>query len=83
MTTAEVFILIPKKVYMKTQPYQTRVSENPDIKHKSAQLSIINRMRPKEHIEAEINEKLSEQELSVLMLMKIGSNVQIDGQIRS
>ena len=65
MTTAEEFILIPKKVYMKTQPYQTRVLEDPDIKHKSTQLSIINRMRPKEHIEAQINDKLSEQDSGV------------------
>ena len=65
MTTAEEFILIPKKVYMKTQPYQTRVLENPDIKHKSAELSIINRMRPKEHIEAQFNDKLSEQDSGV------------------
>ena len=65
MTTAEEFILIPKKVYMKTQPYQTRVLQNPDIKHKSAQLSIINRMRPKEHIEAQFNDKLSEQDCGV------------------
>ena len=65
MTTAEEFIFIPKKVYMKTQPYQTRVLENPDIKHKSAQLSIINRMRPKEHIEAQFNDKLSEQDSGV------------------
>ena len=45
---------------MKTQQYQTLVLENPDIKHKSAQLSIINRMRPKDslkaHKEAQINE---------------------------
>ena len=44
MTTE--FILIPK-IYMKTQPYQSLVLENPDINHKSAQLSIVKRMRPK------------------------------------
>ena len=65
MTTAEEIILIPKKVYMKTQPYPTRVLENPDFKHKSAQPSIINRMRPKEHIESQINGKLSEQDSGV------------------
>ena len=58
MSTAEEFILVPKKVYMKSHPYQTQVLEDPDVKHKSAQLSIIIRMRSKEHSEARIIEKL-------------------------
>ena len=65
MSTAEEFILVLKKVYMKSQPYQTQVLEDPDVKHKSAQLSIINRMRSKEHNGAQINEKLSEEDSDI------------------
>ena len=65
MTTAEEFILNPKKVYMKTQPQQTLVIEYPDVKQKSSQLSIINRVRSKEHNEAHINANLSEQDSGV------------------
>ena len=50
---------------MKSQPYQTKVFEDPDVKHKSAQLSIINRMRSMEHNEAQINEKLPEEDSDV------------------
>ena len=64
-STAEEFILVPKKVYMKSHPYQTQVLEDPDVKHKSAQLSFINRMRSKEHSEAQINEKLPEEDSDV------------------
>ena len=46
---------------MKNQPYQTQVLEDPDVKHKLAQLSIRNRMRSKEHNEAHIYEKLAEE----------------------
>ena len=62
MSTAEEFILIPKEVYIKSQPYQTQVLEDPEVKQKRAQLSIINRMRSKEHNEAQINEKLQEED---------------------
>ena len=65
MITAEEFILNPKKVYMKTQPYQTLVLAYPDVKQKSSQLSIINRVRSKEHNEAHINANLSEQDSGV------------------
>ena len=65
MSTAEEFILVPKKVYMKSQPYQTQVLEDPDVKHKSAQLSIINRMRSKEHSEVQTNKKLPEEDTDV------------------
>ena len=65
MLTAEEFILVPEKVYMKSQPYQFQVLEDPDVKYKSAQLSIINRMRSKEHNEAQINEKLPEEDSDV------------------
>ena len=50
---------------MKNQPYQTQVLEDPEVKHKSAQLSIINRMRSKELNEAHINKKLSEEDSGV------------------
>ena len=36
--TAEEFILIPKQLYVKEQPH--------NIKHKNAQLSYVNRLRP-------------------------------------
>ena len=65
MSNAEEFILVSKKVYMNSHPYQTQVLEDPDVKHKSAQLSIINRMRSKEHSEAQINEKLPEEDFDV------------------
>ena len=65
MSTADEFILVPKNVYMKSQPYQTQVLEDPEVKHKSAQLSIINRMRSKEHNEAQISEKLPEEDSDV------------------
>ena len=47
---------------MKKQPYQNQILEHPDVKHRLAQLSIINRMRSKDQIEAHIIEKLSEQD---------------------
>ena len=55
---------------MKSQPYQTQVLEDPDVIHKSAQLSIINRMRSKEHNEAHINEKLPEEHSDVNVVDK-------------
>ena len=65
ISTAEELILVPKKIYMKINPYQTQVLEDPDVKHKLAQLSIINRLRSKEHSEAQINEKLPEEDSDV------------------
>ena len=50
---------------MKSQPYQTQVLEDPDVKHKLAQLLIINRLRSKEHNEAHINKRLSENDSGV------------------
>ena len=49
MTIAEEFILVPKKLYLKDQPLTEQILENPQIKHKSSQLSIVNRVRPKDY----------------------------------
>ena len=44
--TAEEFILNPKHLYVKEQPHAARVLQNNTIKHKNAQLSYLNRLRP-------------------------------------
>ena len=44
--TAEELILIPKHLYVKEQPHAARVLQNNTIKHKNAQLSYFNRLRP-------------------------------------
>ena len=46
MMTAEEFILIPKHLYVKEQPHAARVLHDNNIKHKNAQLSYLNRLRP-------------------------------------
>ena len=43
---AEEFVLIPKHTYIREQLYATQVLLNSSIKHKSPQLSYLNRMRP-------------------------------------
>ena len=45
--TSEQFILIPKHLYVKEQPHAARVLHDNTIKHKNAQLSYLNRLRPK------------------------------------
>ena len=44
--TAEEFILISKHSYDKEQPHAARVLHDNTIKHKNAQLSYLNRLRP-------------------------------------
>ena len=44
--TAEEFTLIPKQLYVKEQPHAARVLHDNTIKHKNAQLSYFNRLRP-------------------------------------
>ena len=68
---------------MKNQPYQTQVLEDPEVKQKSAELSIINRMRPKEHNEAQINENLSEEDSGVDVVDQKVSKIQTDGRYKS
>ena len=46
MMSAEEFILIPKHLYVKEQPHAARVLHDNNIKHKNAQLSYLNRLRP-------------------------------------
>ena len=46
MMTAEEFILIPKHLYVKEQPHAAHVLHDNNIKHKNAQLSYLNRLRP-------------------------------------
>ena len=46
MMTAEEFILIPQRLYVKEQPHAARVLHDNNIKHKKAQLSYLNRLRP-------------------------------------
>ena len=46
MMTAEEFILIPKHLYVKEQPHAARVLHDNNNKHKNAQLSYLNRLRP-------------------------------------
>ena len=46
MMTAEEFILIPKHLYVKEQPHAARVHHDSNNKHKNAQLSYLNRLRP-------------------------------------
>ena len=46
MMTAEEFILIPTHLYVKEQPHAARVLHDNNIKHKNAQLSYLNRLRP-------------------------------------
>ena len=45
--TSEQFILIPKHLYVKEQPHAARVLHDNTIKHKNAQLTYLNRLRPK------------------------------------
>ena len=45
--TAEESISIPKHLYIKEQPQAARVVHDISIKHKNAQLSYLNRLRPK------------------------------------
>ena len=44
--TAEELILIPKHLYVKEQPHAARVLHDKNIKHKNAQLSYLNWLRP-------------------------------------
>ena len=44
--TAEEFILIPKHLYVEEQSHAARVLLDDNIKHKNAQLSYLNRLRP-------------------------------------
>ena len=44
--TAEEFILIPKHLYVKEHPHGARVFHGNTIKHKNAQLSYLNLLRP-------------------------------------
>lgn len=45
---AEEFILIPKQIYMKDRPLTEHILQNPEIKEKGMQLSMLQRMEPKE-----------------------------------
>ena len=47
MMTAEELILIPKHLYVKEQPHAARVLHDNNIKQKNAQLSYLNRLRPR------------------------------------
>ena len=44
--TAEEFILIPKHLYVEEQPHAARLLHDNSIKHKNAQLSYLNPLRP-------------------------------------
>ena len=46
MMTAEEFILTPKQLYVKEQPHTARLLHDNNNKHKNAQLSYLNRLRP-------------------------------------
>ena len=64
MTIAEELILVPKKLYLKDQPLTEQILENPQIKHKSSRLSIVNRVRPKDYDGdiKKIDERLSQED---------------------
>ena len=47
MTNAEESILVTRKLHLRDQPIREQILENPEIKHRGSQLSIINRTRDK------------------------------------
>ena len=49
MTITEDFILVPKKLYLNDQQLMEPILENPQKNRKSPQLSILNRVRPKDY----------------------------------
>ena len=66
MSTAEVFILIPKNQFMKEQPYSSQILNDPRVQHRGVQFSFSNRMRPNENTDKEKQEILDTRETTDL-----------------
>ena len=83
MSTAEVFILIPKNQYMKEQPYSSQNLNDPRVQHRGAQFSFLNRMRPNENTNKvyqeilDTREKSDPTELSKVKAVKILQNLNV------
>lgn len=51
---AEEFVLIPKKNYLKERPIADQILQDPQVKEKALQLSLLQRVEAKEHLNADV-----------------------------
>lgn len=65
---AEEFILVPKSAYIKNRPIADQILQNPSVREKSLQLSMLQRLEPKQQLNetddkppTSLKEKLMEQ----------------------